>query len=105
MTVTFVIDYTIDPSKLAAFEEYSERWIQLVEREGGTHHGYYLPAEGASDKSLALFSFPSLTAYEVYRGNFGVDPDFIAADKLRTDSGCVLRWERTIMRPLAANPR
>lgn len=46
-------------------------------------------------------TFESLTAYEVYRENFGVDPDFIAADKLRTDTGCVLRWDRTIMRPLA----
>ena len=104
MAVTFVIDYTIDASKITEFEEYAARWIQLVEREGGTHHGYYLPSEGASDRSLSLFSFESLTAYESYRANFGVDPDFIAADQLRVDSGCVVRWDRTIMRPLAANP-
>jgi hypothetical protein len=101
MPVSFVIEYTIDASKIEAFEEYALRWIELVEREGGQHHGYFLPSEGASDKSLALFTFPSLTAYEKYRENFGVDPDFIAADKLRTDSGCVVRWDRTIMRPLA----
>ena len=101
MPVSFVIEYMIDASKIEAFEEYALRWIELVEREGGQHHGYFLPSEGASDKSLALFTFPSLTAYEKYRENFGVDPDFIAADKLRTDSGCVVRWDRTIMRPLA----
>jgi len=100
MPVSFVIDYTIDASKIAAFEEYAAEWIRLVEREGGVHHGYFLPSEGASDRSLALFTFPSLTAYEKYRENFGVDPEFIAADKLRTDSGCVVRWDRTIMRPL-----
>ena len=58
------------------------------------------PAEGASDKALALFSFPSLAAYERYRALFGTDPDFIEADRIRDDSGCVLRYERTFMRPL-----
>jgi hypothetical protein len=29
---------------------------------GGSHHGYFLPAEGASDQALACFSFPSLLA-------------------------------------------
>jgi NIPSNAP len=59
-----------------------------------------VPAEGASDKALALFSFPSLTAYEQYRALFGTDPDFIGADHIRDESGCVLRYERTFMRPL-----
>jgi hypothetical protein len=68
--------------------------------EGGTHHGYFLPSEGASDKALALFTFESLTKYEAYRAHFGVDEDFIEADRLRTDTGCVLRWDRTLMRPL-----
>jgi hypothetical protein len=36
---------------------------------------------------------------------FGIDPDFIEADKIRDDSGCVLRYERTFMRPvLPAHP-
>jgi hypothetical protein len=48
----------------------------------------------------APFSFPSLTEYERYRGLFGVDPDFIAADRIRDESGCVLRYERSFMRPL-----
>lgn len=100
MPVTFVIDYTIDSSKIAEFETYAHRWMELVQREGGTHHGYFLPSEGASDKALALFSFESLTAYEAYRAKFGVDTDFIAADALRTQTGCVLRWDRTLMRPL-----
>jgi hypothetical protein len=43
---------------------------------------------------------PSLAAYETYRSRFGVDPEFVAADKIRDDSGCVLRYERTFMRPL-----
>jgi hypothetical protein len=39
----------------------------LVELHGGTQHGYFLRAEGASGKALALFSLPSLATYEEYR--------------------------------------
>ncbi len=81
-------------------EEFAQAWIALVNRHGGTHHGYFLPAEGASDQALALFSFPSLAEYERYRARFGVDPDFIAADRIRDESGCVIRYDRTFMRPL-----
>ncbi|MGH3506435.1 MAG: NIPSNAP family protein [Nocardioidaceae bacterium] len=98
--ITCVVDYTIDPAETAAFEAFARRWIELVNRHGGRHHGYFLPAEGASDKALALFSFPSLASYEEYRSRFGVDPDFVAADKIRDDSNCVVRYERTFMRPL-----
>lgn len=98
--ITCVIDYTIDPTKIVAFEQFARRWIELVNQHGGTHHGYYLPAEGASDKALALFSFPSLAAYEQYRRLFGQHPEFIKADSIREDSGCVVRYERSFMRPL-----
>lgn len=98
--ITCVVDYTIDPTKIAAFEQFARSWIKIVSQHGGTHHGYYLPSEGASDKALALFSFPSLAAYEQYRLLFGQHPDFVAADKIRDESGCVVRHERTFMRPL-----
>jgi NIPSNAP len=98
--ITCVVDYEIDPAKIAAFEEFARAWMALVERHGGIHHGYFLPAEGASDKARALFSFPSLAAYERYRERFGVDPEFVAADRIRDESGCVRRYERTFMRPL-----
>ena len=98
--ITCVVDYVIDAAKIDAFERFARRWMELVSLHGGTHHGYFLPAEGASDKALALFSFPSLAAYERYRSRFGSDPDFVAADRIRDESGCVLRYERTFMRPL-----
>ncbi|MEQ0561674.1 NIPSNAP family protein [Amycolatopsis sp. NEAU-NG30] len=98
--ITCVVDYVIDPAKLADFERFAAAWMRLVQREGGIHHGYFLPAEGASDEARALFSFESLAAYERYRELFGVDPDFIEADKIRDESGCVVRYRRTFMRPL-----
>ena len=98
--ITCVVDYTIDPAHVDAFERFASAWMRLVDLHGGQHHGYFLPSEGASDKALALFSFPSLAAYEEYRKLFGVDPEFIEADRIRDESRCVVRYERTFMRPL-----
>jgi hypothetical protein len=98
--ITCVVRYRIDPAKLEPFERFARAWMRLVDLHGGQHHGYFLPGEGASDEALALFSFPSLAVYEAYRARFGVDPEFVAADRIRDDSGCVLRHERTFMRPL-----
>lgn len=98
--ITCVVSYVIDPAKIEAFEQFGRRWMDLVIRHGGVHHGYFLPAEGASDRALALFSFEDLASYEKYRGRFGIDPDFVAADRIRDESHCVIRYERTFMRPL-----
>ena len=98
--ITCVVDYVVDPKKIADFEKFAKAWIGLVNRYGGRHHGYFLPSEGASDRALALFSFPSLADYEKYRSHFGVNAEFIAADRIRDESGCVLRYERSFMRPL-----
>lgn len=98
--ITCHVRYEIDPAQIEAFERFGKRWIELVNRHGGIHHGYFLPAEGASDIAYALFSFPSLADYERYRTLFGVDPDFIEADRIRDESGCVRRYERTFLRPV-----
>ncbi|MBB6426897.1 NIPSNAP family protein [Sphingopyxis sp. JAI128] len=98
--ITCVVEYQVDPAKIAAFETFARAWIYLVGKNGGVHHGYFLPGEGASDRAIALFSFESFAAYEIYRGLFGKDPLFIRADRLRDESGCVLRYERSFMRPL-----
>jgi len=98
--ITCVIDYVIDPMKIDAFEAFAKSWMTLVRRHGGSHHGYFLPSEGSSDRALALFSFPSLAAYEQYRALFAHNADFIAADRIRDASGCVVRYDRTFMRPL-----
>jgi hypothetical protein len=73
--------------------------MELVERHGGTHHGCFLPSE-ASDIAYALFSFSSLADYERYRERFGVDPEFVPADRIRDESNCVRRYERSFLPPL-----
>src|ERR1700733_13417911 len=98
--ITCVVDYVIDPKKIEDFEQLANRRIDLVNRYGGPPHGLFRPTEGASDRALALFSFPSLADYEIYRRHFGVNKEFIEADRIRDESGCVLRYDRMFMRPL-----
>jgi len=50
-------------------------WLELIPRFGGKHHGYFLPHESAHDLAIALFSFPSLADYEVYRRDSLIDPE------------------------------
>ncbi len=102
--ITCFVEYVIDPRKIDVFERFARRWMEIVAAHGGIHHGYFLPAEGASDRAVALFSFESLAAYEQYRARFGIDPQFVEADRIRDESGCVLRYERSFMRPLLPEP-
>lgn len=98
--VTCYLNYVIDPYKLKEFEHYAKLWIPLVNKFGGNHHGYFLPSEGANNKALALFSFPSLAAYEDYREKSLKDKDCISAFKYVEDTMCILSYERSFFRPL-----
>lgn len=98
--ITCYLAYEIDPRKVGDFETYARLWLELVPRFGGVHHGYYLPSEGASDRAYALFSFPSLAAYERYRADSATDPDCRAAYDFAEASGCIRRYDRQFVRPL-----
>lgn len=99
--ITCFLRYVIDPYKLAEFEHYARLWIPLVNRLGGTHHGYFLPHEGANDIALALFSFPSLADYEIYRSRMATDAECQAAFAYAEETRCLIRYERSFMRPVA----
>lgn len=98
--ITCYIRYIVDPYKLSEFERYGKLWIPLVEKFGGTHHGYFLPSEGASDVALAMFSFPSLAAYEDYRSRSFGDADCQAAVRYAQETRCFLSYERSFFRPV-----
>ncbi|MEO5796636.1 MAG: NIPSNAP family protein [Rhodoferax sp.] len=100
--VTCYLRYVIDPYKLAEFELYGKLWIPLVEQFGGQHHGYFLPSEGANNIALALFTFPSLAAYEVYRAESLQDPACQAAFRYAEETRCILSYERSFFRPVLA---
>ncbi|MET0268735.1 MAG: NIPSNAP family protein [Duganella sp.] len=98
--VTCYLRYVIDPYKLAEFEHYGKLWIPLVERFGGQHHGYFLPSESANNIALAMFTFPSLAAYETYRKNSLDDAQCQAAFKYAEDTRCIISYERQFFRPV-----
>ena len=98
--ITCFLTYTINPEKIFDFEEYGRIWIRLVEKFGGAHHGYFLPGEGACDIAYALFSFPSLAKYEEYRQVAANDDECKNAIEFAKKSGCIIRYDRTFMRPL-----
>jgi hypothetical protein len=98
--ITCHLRYVIDPLKLPEFETYARMWIPLVEKFGGTHHGYFMPHEGPNNIALALFSFPSLADYETYRAMAASDPACQAAMRVYEESRCFLSFERSFMRPV-----
>ena len=98
--ITCCIRYKVDRKRLAEFEEYGRLWIGLIGRFGGTHHGYFLPAEGRSDEALALFSFASLSEYERYRKEAASDPEAQEAVRYGEERGLLLDWDRTFYRPV-----
>jgi hypothetical protein len=98
--ITVHLRYEINADKLEDFAEYGRRWIHLVNRLGGTHHGYFLPSEGDSDEAFALFTFPSLAEYEAYRTASRTDPECLEAFQLARDTQCIRRYERRFLTPL-----
>ncbi|HEU5374811.1 MAG TPA: NIPSNAP family protein [Ktedonobacteraceae bacterium] len=101
--ITCYLRYVIDPYKVTDFETDARWWIPLVTRFGGTHHGYFLPHEGANNLAGALFSFPSLAAYETYRQQILTDGECQAAFAFAETTRCILSYERPFLRPILGN--
>jgi uncharacterized protein (DUF1330 family) len=97
--ITCYLRYVIDPDKLEEFETYAKMWIPLVNKFGGSHHGYFMPHEGANNIALALFSFPSLAAYEEYRTKAVTDSECKTAMEYYRKTRCFISYERNFMRP------
>lgn len=113
--ITCHLRYVINPNKLAEFEHYARLWIPLVERYGGTHHGYFLPREappssafsfpdigeeGPKNVAVALFSFPTQEAYQTYRQKAAEDADCQTAAAYYKETKCFLKYERSFMTPV-----
>ena len=102
MTVTVFIRYQLDPFKRAMFEQYSKNWLSIIPKCGGDLIGYWMPHEGTNNIALALISFPSLAAYEIYRARLLEDPDGVANFQLARDRRFILSEERTFLRKVVA---
>ena len=98
--ITCHLTYKIRPERIEEFERFGRLWIRATNKLGGQHHGYLLPAEGASDVALGSYSFPSLAAYEEFRIAARSDPDCLEAARFGEETGCYVSYVRTFYRPL-----
>lgn len=114
--ITCFIRYTLDPNKPLEFEQYARTWMQLIEKYGGRHHGYFVtdesaPAasfsfsdigeEGPPNIAVALFSFPNIEAYEKYRRDVAGDPECVAETLHYEETKCFTKYERSFMRSIS----
>jgi len=60
-----------------------------------------LGEDGADNVAVAMFSFPNVEAYEKYRREVKDDPECIAITKVRDETACFTKYERTFMRAVA----
>jgi hypothetical protein len=97
MTVTCFIRYQIDPFQREAFAEYARNWGQIIPECGGHLVGYFLPHEGTNDVAWGLIAFPSLAAYETYRGRLKSHPRGRENFALAQSKRFILREERTFV--------
>jgi len=115
---TCCIRYVLAPGKLAEFKEYAHAWIPLIEKYGGTHHGYFVPSEtadempattfsfpgrgseGPADVAFALFSFDAIETYEAYRRDVSEDEECRRATARFNETNCFVSYERTFLKPI-----
>jgi hypothetical protein len=98
--ITCHLRYVIDPYELEKFEHYGRLWIAIVNRLGGHHHGYLVPAEGDNNIGYAMFTFPSLADYERYRAVATEDEEAIAAYAFAREFRFILSFERSFLKPV-----
>ena len=114
---TCVIRYVLDMEKLSHFRDYASSWIALINKYGGTHLGYFIPGdlsempraefsfpglgtEGPANIAVALFSFPSVEAYETYREQVAADEECIAVTTRFHASKPFVSYERHFLQPI-----
>jgi len=115
---TCCIRYVVESNKRTEFKEYARAWIPLIEKYGGTHHGYFVPPEsgepfpeatfsfpglgknGPANIALALFSFPSVEAYERYRVEVAKDKKCKEATARFNQTKCFSSYERNFLKPI-----
>jgi hypothetical protein len=98
--ISCIVDYTIDPDKMNLFEDYARRWMAAVNRLGGTHHGYFLPGQGAGNRAVCIFSFSGMADYDAYRLRVANDPECIAILEQEKAEQSIISYTGSFFRPL-----
>lgn len=96
--ITCFIQYQIDPTKKAQFEQYARNWGEAIPRNGADLIGYYAPHEGSSTLAYGVYNIENLAEYEAYRARLAADPlgrenyEFAMKEKF------ILREDRTFLK-------
>ena len=96
--ITCFIQYQIDPTKKAQFEQYARNWGEAIPRNGADLIGYYAPHEGSSTLAYGVYNIENLAEYETYRARLAADPlgrenyEFAMREKF------ILREDRTFLK-------
>ncbi len=101
MAITVFIEYHLDPFKRDLFEQYAQRWFEIIPRCGGDLIGYWMPHEGTNDIAYGLISFDSLAAYEAYRARLREYAPGIANFRFAEDERFIASERRTFLRQVA----
>ncbi|TXI06544.1 MAG: NIPSNAP family protein [Rhizobium sp.] len=109
------VRYFIDQNAMDEFKAYARTWMTLIERYGGTHHGYFISCKGpagspvsfpgtgkddALDIAIARFTFPDDAAYARYRQEAARDPDGMAANSRYRNDPPFRSYERIFLERL-----
>lgn len=101
--ITCFIQYQIDPTKKAQFEQYARNWGEAIPRNGADLIGYYAPHEGSSTLAYGVYNVENLAEYEAYRARLAADPlgrenyEFAMKEKF------ILREDRTFLKLASSN--
>ena len=100
--ITCFIQYQIDPTKKAAFEQYARNWGEAIPRCGADLIGYYAPHEGSSTLAYGVYNIESLAAYEAYRARLAADPKGRENYEFAMREKFILREDRTFLKLASA---
>jgi len=101
--ITCFIQYQIDPTKKAEFEQYARNWGQAIPQCGAELVGYFSPHEGSSTLAYGVYSIESLAAYEQYRADLSRHPIGRENYQFAQKKKFILKEERTFLK-LASGP-
>jgi hypothetical protein len=96
--ITCFIQYQIDPTKKAQFEQYARNWGEAIPRNGADLIGYYAPHEGSSTLAYGVYNVENLAEYEAYRARLAADPLSRENYEFAMKEKFILREDRTFLK-------
>lgn len=97
--ITCFIKYEIDPTKVAAFDDYARVWGEAIPRCGADLIGYFAPHEGSATTAYGVYNIDSLAAYEAYRARLREDAISRRNHDFARREQFIRREDRIFLRP------